>query len=190
VAVTALFSGDILQAWTGSAALASKSKDVFSVLVLGAGMNVVMHLPSVLQVSHGWLSLCLFANTVTIAIVLPLTIIAAFYWGGVGAAAVFLAYNVVQVIVLPHFIHKRILPGEKRKWYVNDLGVPLVVAFLSVFLLKFVHVAWGHRVTMLLWLGVVYAVSFSLTAFSTAEGREYMRQFAHWFFDRQSAVSA
>jgi len=176
IAVAALFSGDIIMAWTGNVAIVDQSKELFVLMVLGVGMNVVMHMPSILQVSHGWLSLSLKANTVAVIILVPLTVAAGIHSGSAGVAAVFLAYNIVQVLVLPHFIHAKLLVNDKWKWYVQDVGLPLVMSFVLVMLMRFVSVKRFGRCETILWLVIVYLITLVSTALITSEGRESMKR--------------
>ncbi len=175
MAVSVFFAEEILMAWTGNAALVDNSKDIFILMVLGVGMNVIMHMPSILQVSHGWLSLCLKFNTLMVIVIVPSTLLAGTAYGGIGAASVFLVYNLIQVVVLPHFIHVRLLPGEKWRWYFNDVCVPLIISAILAYSLRNIPLGGLHRFESCLWLAAVYSVTLLGTVLSTSEGRAYLK---------------
>jgi O-antigen/teichoic acid export membrane protein len=131
-AVLAFFSDSLLLLWTGDAALTGHAAALVSLLALGNLLNALMVLPYQVQLAHGWTALLIKTNLVALVLLTPATIVAVHLFGPIGAAAVWLALNSSYVIFLVHLMHRRIMPDQKRYWYVHDVGLPLCAIFLIV----------------------------------------------------------
>jgi O-antigen/teichoic acid export membrane protein len=129
-AVLAFFSFDILLLWTGSEKTAGVASPIVSVLVIGMALNVLMSLPYALQLSHGWTSIGLRINTFLIIAFVPAIYFMTTRYGAVGAATAWVALNSIYMLICVPFTHRRILTGEIRRWFIEDIGPPLVAALL------------------------------------------------------------
>ena len=129
--VVALFSYDLLLLWTGSAETARNAAPIASVLVIGTALNGLMNLPYALQLAHGWTSIGLRINTFFIITLVPAIFFMAARYGAVGAATVWAALNAVYMLVGVPLTHRRLLKGETRRWFTEDVGLPLVGAILA-----------------------------------------------------------
>jgi O-antigen/teichoic acid export membrane protein len=128
--VMAFFSFDILLLWTGSVKTAEIASPIVSLIVIGTAINGIMHLPYTLQISHSWTSIGLRINTFFIIILVPAIIFMTTHYGAVGAAAVWVALNSIYMIIGVPLTHRRILKGEMRRWFFEDVGPPLGAALL------------------------------------------------------------
>jgi O-antigen/teichoic acid export membrane protein len=129
-AVIALFSSDILRLWTGSAVTAQNAAPIVSVLVVGTALNGLMNLPYALQLAYGWTSLGLRINTFLIATMVPAIILLASRYGAVGAAAVWVALNSIYMLIGVPLTHRHLLKGEARRWFAQDVVLPLMSVVL------------------------------------------------------------
>jgi O-antigen/teichoic acid export membrane protein len=134
--VLALFSGSVLLMWTGSPELASTVAPLLTILALGTLCNGLMNLPYFLQLARGWPGLAVRINLVAVAVTVPATILAVRRFGAIGAAYVWLLLNVAYVIVTAHFMHRRILPGAKWRWYANAVVRPLAIGTVVAIIAK------------------------------------------------------
>ncbi len=134
--VVALFAFDILLVWTGNAEAARNAAPIAGVLVIGTALNGLMNVPYALQLAHGWTSIGLRINTVFVMTLLPAIVFMATHFGAVGAATVWVALNAIYMVVGVPLTHRRLLKGEARRWFTEDVGLPLVGAVL---------VAWMGR---------------------------------------------
>ena len=87
-----------------------------------------MNLPYALQLAHGWTSLTFYTNMVSVIILIPLEILAISYSGAIGAAMVWVILNGSYVIISIPIMHRRLLKGEQKRWYLEDVGGPLITA--------------------------------------------------------------
>lgn len=134
--VLALFSQDFLFLWTRDPAIAANSGLVLSLLVLGTATNCLMALPATLQFAHGWTRLVFSTNVVAVVMLTPMIYLMSLRYGGVGAAWVWLALNLGYVVFMLRIMHRRLLPGELRIWFVIDVGTPLVASMTVASLWK------------------------------------------------------
>jgi len=129
-AVLAFFSFDILLLWTGNAKTAQIASPIVSVLVIGMALNALMNLPYALQLSHGWTSIGLRINTLLIITLVPAIYFMATRYGAMGAAAVWVVLNSIYMLIGVPFTHRRLLQGEMRRWFIEDIVPPLTAALL------------------------------------------------------------
>lgn len=131
------FSKEILQIWTSDQYLINNSWYLISLLVIGNLLNGFMYMPYALQLAHGWTKLALYQNLAAVIILLPLTIIAASYWGGAGAALVWIFLNAGYILISINIMHKYILTTEKNEWYISDIGKPLLTVLTAAAFVRF-----------------------------------------------------
>jgi O-antigen/teichoic acid export membrane protein len=127
VIILALFSKEALLIWTQNPDIADHTHLILSLLVIGYGLNQLAYLPFALQVAAGWVKLAAYTNAVAVVIIVPVLVIATHFYGGVGAASVWIALNSIYVFIYVNLLHGRILKGEARQWYAGIL-LPLVLA--------------------------------------------------------------
>jgi O-antigen/teichoic acid export membrane protein len=120
------FSREILELWTGDPVIVTNSYILVSVLVIGNTLNGLMHMPYALQLAHGWTRLAFYSNLVAVIVLAPAIFYAASVWGPVGAAGVWVVLNGGYLLISVQFMHTRLLKTEKWRWYIHDLGIPLV----------------------------------------------------------------
>lgn len=129
-AVLAFFSFDILLLWTGNAKTAGMASPIVSVLVIGMALNALMTLPYALQISHGWTSIGLRINTFLIITLVPAIYFMTTRYGAVGAASVWVVLNGIYMTIGVPLTHRRLLQGEMRRWFVEDVLPPALTAVL------------------------------------------------------------
>jgi O-antigen/teichoic acid export membrane protein len=134
--VVALFSREILFLWTGNATTAANTHLVLGILVIGTGLNGLMHLPYALQLAYGWTKLAFYINLAAVLIAAPSILLMATMYGAVGAALVWLILNIGFVLAGSQLMHRCLLKGELWRWYVSDVGLPLSVSLGAAFLCR------------------------------------------------------
>lgn len=126
--VVALFSYEILLLWTRSEVIAAKTSALVSILISGTALNGTLCVPFALQLSNAWTRLALTTNLAAILLIVPLTVIMTRHYGAPGGASVWLMLNAGYVLISVHWMHRRLLPGEKWRWYHQDLLLPLLAS--------------------------------------------------------------
>lgn len=153
--VLALYAHDFLYLWTTDSRIAVQSGAVLSVLAVGTALNGLMGLPAVLQFAHGWTRLVFIFNSVAVLVLAPMIYLMSVRYGGVGAAWVWLTLNLAYVLLMLRIMHRKLLPGELRGWFIVDTGGPLVAALAVAGLWKLVTGTPSTYAAMLLNLACV-----------------------------------
>jgi O-antigen/teichoic acid export membrane protein len=129
--ILAVFSHEVILLWTGDKSTAEYTHYVVIFLVLGTALNSLMSLPYALQLAYGWTGLTFYTNLLTLFAVIPSFIFFIHLYGLVGAAVVWLMLNSMYLLVVIPIMHRRLLPGEQWRWYLEDVGFPLAASILA-----------------------------------------------------------
>ena len=128
--VIAFFAEGLVFAWSGDAAVARSTAPILTPLVLGTFLNCLMWMPYHCQLAHGWTGLTLIVNTVAVFILIPTIILLVPRYGAAGAAWIWVCLNAGYLLVGIHFMHLRLMPGEKWRWLLSDVVLPAGAAVL------------------------------------------------------------
>ncbi len=128
--VLALFSKEIMLFWTGSEVSAQNTYLLVSILVTASTLMALMLIPYALQLAFAWTRLGLYLNIIAVITLMPSLIWFVSAYGALGACFVSVALYTGQIIGMIHLMHRRILQGEKWKWYLDDVGKPLLTAVI------------------------------------------------------------
>jgi|SRR5580658_1818402 O-antigen/teichoic acid export membrane protein len=134
-AILAFFSFDVLHLWTRNIELASFAAPILTALVIGSALNALLLLPYSLQLAFGWTRLSLTAGLISVAVVIPVIVPVTRHFGPLGAASVWVALNVVNMLVAVPVMHERVLRHEA--WgYFKDIGLPIVATTVTAALAR------------------------------------------------------
>ncbi|RYZ92204.1 MAG: hypothetical protein EOP47_30575 [Sphingobacteriaceae bacterium] len=92
-----------------------------------------MNIPYILTLSYSWTRLAISQNAIFLIIMIPLTILLAIKYGGLGGALSWAIINTLYIFITPYLIHRKLLKGELRRWYWEDTIRP-VAGCLAVIL--------------------------------------------------------
>jgi O-antigen/teichoic acid export membrane protein len=176
------FSREILLLWTRDAVTANATHRILSILIIGTAMNGILNLPYAVQLAHGWTSLTFWFNVAAVIILAPMVYYLTRTYGVVGAATGWMSYNVAGALVLPPLMHRRLLRGELKRFYLRDVGAPLAAAVLVSAALRLV-LRDGLAGAQL--LAALIATAAAVQLASTAAARDIRLRV--WSFVRQSA---
>jgi O-antigen/teichoic acid export membrane protein len=163
----ALFSYDLVRWWTGSATTAQEVRVVVMVLSLGSTLLALQVIPYNLALAHGWTSLNLGLSVVSAAIIVPLLILLVGRLGLLGGGISWLCFNAAVTPPFIYLLHRRLLPGETRRWYVQDIGRPLVGALTWVALGRWLFPTGAHGLVAIASIGAVGAAALATAALNT-----------------------
>jgi hypothetical protein len=143
-------------AWSGQGQLAAETAPLLLPLALGTFLNALMWMPYQSQLAHGWTGLSIRTNLVAVAVIVPAILWLVPLYGAPAAAWIWVGLNAAYVLVAIHFMHRRILPGELRRWYVEDIAAPLGGATLVALLIA--PFAPGPAASRLVWAAYLAGV--------------------------------
>lgn len=126
-----LFAFDILFIWSKNMPLALNAHIVLSVIMAGYVINSSIIMPYLLQLAEGWTGLTLRYNIIAALVLIPALILGVHYCGVVGGSIVVAAQSVCYLTVVVPLMHRKLLPEEKGKWFLNDFCLPVAAGALS-----------------------------------------------------------
>jgi len=136
--VLMIFGDRVLLLWTSDPALSQQVAPLMTVLALGTLFNGLMWIPYQLQLAHGWTALTIKVNGVAVGILIPAILWVVPIYGAIGAAWVWVTLNAGYLLFAIYFMHRRLLPTEKWRWYRQDVVIPLVAAMATAWLCRWV----------------------------------------------------
>lgn len=180
--VLALYGQDFLYLWTTDDLIAANSGVVLSLLALGTALNGLMGLPAVLQFAHGWTRMVFWFNAAAVVLLAPMIYLLAVRYGGVGAAGAWLVLNLAYIAFMLPIMHRRLLPGELRSWFLVDTGLPLIAALAVAGTWKLVVATPAGYSAMLLNLAGVSLCTAMAAVLAAPQTRVLVRTYV---FDRK-----
>ena len=123
----ALFSHAVVEAWTGNPVAAERAGPIVPLLVTGTTLWGLTSVPACLQYAGGWPHLMLRTNLVAAVVLVPATVYAVSRVGAPGAALAWRAATVAYAVPAT-LMFRMLIPGERRRWWLRDVVLPLVVA--------------------------------------------------------------
>jgi O-antigen/teichoic acid export membrane protein len=174
-----VFADTLLFLWTRDAELTAAAAPLLRVLAAGTLLNGLMWIPYHLQLAYGWTTLTVRVNTVAVLVLVPALIVIVPRYGALGAAYVWLGLNTAYVLVSIHWMHRRLLPAEKWRWYVVDLLQPLAAACVVLAVARLAAGRWGAVIDLVvLAVGSGCALAAALLAAPALreEARRYVRR--------------
>ncbi|MFN2566682.1 MAG: lipopolysaccharide biosynthesis protein [Gemmatimonadaceae bacterium] len=175
-AVLGLFSHEVMLLWTRSPEAAAATRVVVALFAVGTALNGLMNVPYALQLAAGWTRLAMYANLVAIAFLLPATVVLAARYGAVGAAIVWVVLNAGYATIGVGIMHRRLLRGELRRWYLADLGLPLAASVAGAGAVRLVAPAPSTAPAFFGVVALALVVSYLAAAAATPVGRDVLRR--------------
>jgi O-antigen/teichoic acid export membrane protein len=126
-----IFADTVLSAWTGDRTLTQDAAPILRVLAFGTLLSGFMVIPYQMQLAHGWTKLMIKMNVVAVALLVPMLFLVVPRYGGIGAAWVWVGLNAGYLLFGIYFMHLRVLPSEKWRWYSGDVVVPTSAALAA-----------------------------------------------------------
>lgn len=143
VAVVLGFGAErLLLAWTGNSNLADQVGPILRLYALGNGVLAMSAFAYYLQFSKGDVRLHLLGSALFVLLLIPSIIVAAMWYGGIGAGWAWFGANLAYLLLWVPLVHRRFVPGLHPLWLGVDLlpigGVCLMTAGLFV-----TYYPWG-----------------------------------------------
>jgi O-antigen/teichoic acid export membrane protein len=131
-----VFRDQVMLVWTGDPAVVLRVAPLMAVLAVGTLMNGMMFIPSVMMLAHGWTALTIKVSAGAVALLIPAILWVAPRYGAIGAAWVWVTLNTGYAVFAVSLMHRRLLRGEKWRWYRQDVALPLAAATAAALLAR------------------------------------------------------
>jgi len=173
----ALFAGDFILAWMGSAIIAQRAGLVASLLLGGQLIQAILVVPYYLALAYGNIRLNLQLGIASVVLITPLLILLIMKYGVVGAGISWLVMNLCTLPPYVYSLHRRFLPGELRRWCLRGVARPLLIALPCVLLGRWLVPHTSSRLLTFCLIGLVWGVSAAATTAAVPELRSvFMKQ--------------
>lgn len=120
------FAENVIYIWSGDIELSKNVGPILSILALGSFLNGLMWIPYQCQLAHGRVKLGVVINAIAVSILIPAILWLVPKYGAMGAAWIWVALNAAYLLVGTQFMHLKLFPTEKWRWYGNDVILPLL----------------------------------------------------------------
>jgi O-antigen/teichoic acid export membrane protein len=175
-AVLSFFSYEVMLVWTQNVDVAVATRWVVALFAAGTAINGLMNVPYALQLAAGWTKLAVYANLVAIAVLLPAIAVLAARYGAVGAAIVWVVLNVGYATIGVGIMHRRLLRGHLGRWYVRDVGLPLLASVAAAGAVRLIAPAPRSTLAMVAVIALALVASYAATSAATPVGRNVLRR--------------
>lgn len=170
--VLALFSEEILLVWTGSPITTANAHFLVSILVIGTALNSLLNLPYALQLAHGNTRFAFFGNAIALILLAPTIAWATMNYGALGAALAWVTLNCSYLLIGIPIMHKWLLKGELKRWYIVDIAMPLLGSLAIALPGRLLFPSQSSTASTLIWLLSVSAGAFLAAAAMTPSLRQ------------------
>lgn len=174
VLILAFFSHEILLLWTQNPVTANQAAPLVRLLSIGNLLFGLMSLPYALQLAYGWTKLAFYINILAILLLVPLMVLLVQIHGAVGAAWAWLILNAGYVPLNIYVMHRRLLPGEKWKWYKQDIGLPLLSCLIVAAIFRLAVPVPAEILMQLIYLFIVSFTVFGAAAMASSTVRNWI----------------
>lgn len=162
-AITIAFTAEaLLYAWTGDKEIASNAAPILRLYALGNGVLVIAAFPYYLQYALGDLRYHLIGNAITVVTLIPAIIIAATYYGGIGAGWAWLGVNSLYFIAWVGYVHHKLVPDLHFKWFVKDVLLFFLLSIVFLFPISICSIELLGRLENILYILFVSCVIYAL----------------------------
>lgn len=169
--VLILFGERLVALWTGNITLAHNVAPLVALLSAGTCMHCLMHVPYMLQLANGWTRFGVNINIVAVIVLVPGIMWVTPRYGAIGAASIWVLLNSGYLLISMHFMHRRLIPGEKWRWYLKDTCLPIGAATIVSLLLRYWQPSTMPKYLEFAWFFVVGGVTVITAALAAQELR-------------------
>lgn len=131
--MVALFSTELIFAWTGDRKASEWAGPILFWFALGNGIMALSVFQYFLQFAHGKLKMHVIFNTLTAFVQIPLIIYVALKYGALGVAFTWFLLRLITFILWTPFIHYKFAPGIHWPWLFKDIAPILITTATSLF---------------------------------------------------------
>ncbi len=132
--IVIVFHNQVILAWTGDPTIVPQVAPLVAIMAVGTMLNGLLLIPYQMMLAHGWTSLAVKINAVAVAVLVPAIVWVVPRYGAIGAAWIWVALNTGYVLFNISLMHRRLLQGEKWRWYSEDVALPLAAGAVAALL--------------------------------------------------------
>jgi O-antigen/teichoic acid export membrane protein len=182
----AFFSRELILLWIQDMQIASIVAPIASLLFAGTTLLNLIDVPFSLTIAYGWVKFAFLRSLILSVLIVPLMIVLSTRHGAVGAALAWALLNLIQLIIFPFVMHHRILKGELKRWYIFDVGVPLISSLALLGLARWLMPLELHFLQYAILIGSVAITIFLVAVLSAREARAWGVEVIENYFPKRT----
>ena len=124
----AMFSHEVIFAWTGSGEISAHVAPIVSVLIAGYTINASLQMSYYYEMAYARTRILMYVNIVAVSILIPSMVVMSRIYGAVGVAECWLLLNIGILFVSLPIVLRPGLKGELGRYYTESLLPPYFVA--------------------------------------------------------------
>lgn len=160
-----VFADDIFFIWMGKIDLIIIN--IFRFLICGMMFSGLGWLPAAFQQAIGWPGLHVKMMLLALVIAIPIMFISINQVGILGASFIWFIHGIIDITIGLWIMHKTILRGQLKKWYVEVLIPPFFYSIPVALVSHLLKPEGLSRVSTFFWLSSTSLMIFILVAFNT-----------------------
>lgn len=156
----------VLYAWTGDSNLAAQAAPILQLYALGNAILALGAFPYYLQYAKGKLKYHLIGSIISVIVLIPSVVWAAFHYGAVGAGWVWLLTQLVYLVFWVSYVHFKIEPNINVEWFKSFLPSLISVSLFVWLMTKGMDYS-GNRLTILFKIVLISVSSIIIASLSS-----------------------
>jgi O-antigen/teichoic acid export membrane protein len=153
------YSFEILVIWTNNNLIAEKTCLLVSVLVIGIMLNGMASLPINSANASGKPMLITYTNIFQSILIIPLIFVLIYFFQSLGAAIATVIMNSTYLLFTVPYFFKKLIILESKKWYLQDIILPLFISFLITYIMKLGMPNFESIYSKLSWLFLTFLLT-------------------------------
>jgi len=146
--MVAVFSTELLFAWTGDKRAAEWAGPILFWFALGNGILAISAFQYYLQFAHGKLRMHVIYNSISASIQIPVMIYVAFEYGAMGVAITWFILRLISFIIWTPIVHYKFAPGIHWPWLFKDVAPIFVSTAAALLLIEGFDIGFGGMTRM------------------------------------------
>ena len=130
--IVSIYSENIVLIWTNDFEISVHTAPILSVMIIGAGFFSLSQLPQQCQIAHNHLSLPLMSNLLILIFLTISTFFGMYEFGIMGVVWAVAICMFAFFLLSSELVHFYIFSGEKKKFYVEGIILPIIGVFLPM----------------------------------------------------------
>jgi len=171
--IIALFSTELMFAWTGDRTVADWTGPILFWFALGNGILAISAFQYYLQFAHGKLKMHVIYHSITAVVQIPLIIFVAFKYEALGVAITWFILRLIIFTIWTPIVHHKFAPGIHLSWIFKDVAPIFVSSAVALFLINSININFlgmsrGETFLVLIGFGLLILI---LNLFVSSTGR-------------------